>query len=271
MSAILPDSARFGRRLIALRSVGGPLGDPGLAGPLDHRADGHPDRHLHLDRRQQGGHLGGRATDAADLLRAGAGAVHGDPSPAGRRFLGQSHFARGRRRKAERRDHALRMGRPVQPLERAHWRNVPGAGLLRLRSIPGAAVSHRKVDCAEPAEPPLQCPGEDPDAVLHPLHRRHGVRLLHLREAAAAVPARGTGPRGERSSFPRGGAALRPSFRTTQAGRGRLSPGARSAGATGYPLPLSGRAARSDGRRTRRANSLRERTSTTPTTSSSRS
>ena len=35
-----PDPARPGRRLIALRAGDGALGDPGLAGPLDHHPDG---------------------------------------------------------------------------------------------------------------------------------------------------------------------------------------------------------------------------------------
>ena len=43
---------------------------------------------------------------------------------------------------------------------------------------------HRK-----PAQPAVQRRGQDSDAVLHPLHRRHGVRLLRVRRAAGAVPA----------------------------------------------------------------------------------
>ena len=50
-----------------------------------------------------------------------------------------------------------------------------------------------QIDRAEPPEPAVQRRGQDPDAVLHPVHRRHGVRVLPVRAAAGAVPAGGTG------------------------------------------------------------------------------
>ena len=94
------------------------------------------------------------------------------------------HHPRGRGGQAQRGHHELRLERPLQPLERPDRRHVPLAVLLRLRPVPGAALPHRKVDRAEPPEPAVQRRGQDPDAVLHPLHRGDGVRLLHLREAA---------------------------------------------------------------------------------------
>ena len=59
-------------------------------------------------------------------------------------------------------------------------RNVFGARLLRMRPVAGAALSHRKIGGAKPPQPAAQRGGQDPDAVLHPLHRRHGVRVLQL-------------------------------------------------------------------------------------------
>ncbi|MGA2155381.1 MAG: hypothetical protein ABSH37_13265 [Bryobacteraceae bacterium] len=81
--------------------------------------------------------------------------------------------------------------RPLQHLERSHRQHVSVSVLLRVRPVAGAALSHRTLDHGEPAQPAVQCRGEDSDAVLHPLHRRHGVRLLRVRRAAGAVPARG--------------------------------------------------------------------------------
>ena len=103
---------------------------------------------------------------------------------AGRCFVRQRRFAGGRGGKAERRQLPFRLERPLQRLERADRRDVPGAGLFRLRSIAGAALSYRKVDRAEPAEPAVQRHGEDPDAVLHPVYRRDGICVFHLRKAA---------------------------------------------------------------------------------------
>ena len=65
------------------------------------------------------------------------------------------------------------------------------ARLLRLRPIAGAALPHRQIDRAKPAEPALQRRGQDPDAVLHPVHRRHGLRVFHFRAAAAVVSSGG--------------------------------------------------------------------------------
>ena len=40
---------------------------------------------------------------------------------------------------------------------------------------------------SQPAEPAVQRGGQNPDAVLHSVHRRHGVRVLSVRAAAAPV------------------------------------------------------------------------------------
>ncbi len=77
------------------------------------------------------------------------------------------------------RDHdALRLGRPVQPVEWSHRRRVSGARVLRDRSEPGAAVSHGPIGLREPARASSQRRGQDSDAVADSVHRRHGVRLL---------------------------------------------------------------------------------------------
>ena len=74
----------------------------------------------------------------------------------------------------------FRLERPLQHLERPDRRHVPVPLVFRLRPVAGAALPHREVDCAEPPEPAVQRGGEDPDAVLHPVHRRDGVCFFHL-------------------------------------------------------------------------------------------
>ena len=70
----------------------GAVRDFGMAGPRDHGADGSAGGDVHGAGRKQSGDLGGRAADAADLLRAGAGAVHGGASAAREYFLGATRF-----------------------------------------------------------------------------------------------------------------------------------------------------------------------------------
>ncbi len=53
----------------------------------DHDPDGRPHHDVHLVRRHQGGHLGGRPADVADPVRAGAGAGAGHPPAAAQCFL----------------------------------------------------------------------------------------------------------------------------------------------------------------------------------------
>ena len=175
---------------LALRAGHRAVRDLRLAGPADHADHGRAGHHLHRHRRHQGGHLDRRAADADHLLRPDRGACvviirccRPDVS-----FVDAVYLA-GAVGQAQRRRPAVRLEQPLQPVERADRRHVPGAGLLRLRSIAGAALPHRKIDRAEQAEPAVQRHGQDPDAVLHPVRRRHGVRVLPVRAAAAAVPA----------------------------------------------------------------------------------
>ena len=65
-----------------------------------------------------------------------------------------------------------------------HRRHLPVPLLFRLRSIAGAALPHRQIHRAEPLEPAVQRRGQNPDAVLHPVHRGDGLRLLPVRAAA---------------------------------------------------------------------------------------
>ena len=135
---------------------------------------------------------------------------------------------------------------------------------------------------AEPAEPAVQRHGQDPDAVLHPVHRRHGVRVLPVRAAAAAVPARRELERIQAPIARR----TRPSRRaTTAAFERRRAGGARAGGRRGAPATTLRREAargattaprrRSSTRRAARARDLvehgrrRAAASATPTTSSS--
>ena len=109
---------------------------------------------------------------------------------AGRRVVLRRGIARGRGRTAERGRHDVRLERSLQHLERPDRRHVPVPRLFRHRPVAGAAISHRQVDRAEPAQPAVQRRREDPDAVLHPVHGRDGVRVLHLRAAADDVQHR---------------------------------------------------------------------------------
>src|SRR5581483_6676084 len=101
-------------------------------------------------------------------------------------------------------------------MERVDWLDVPVAGLFRLRSVAGAAISYGEVDRAEPAGLAVQRAGEGPHAVLHALHRGHGVRLFHVRKTAAAVSACRAGAHRKRSAVPAGTATLRPGFRAAE-------------------------------------------------------
>ena len=121
--------------------------------------------------------------------RAGGGAVHGRPPAARTTCRSATRVAGGRGGPPQRRRlRSFDWNDRYNLWSGADRRHVPGAGLLRMRPEPGAALPHRQVHRAEPAEPAVQRHGQDPDAVLHPVHRRDGVRVLHVREAAAAVP-----------------------------------------------------------------------------------
>ena len=87
----------------------------------------------------------------------------------------------------------FRLERPLQHLERPVRRHVSVPFVFRLRPVAGAALSDRPLHRAEPPGPAVQRRGQDPHAVLHSVHRRHGVRVLPVRTAAGAVPARRTG------------------------------------------------------------------------------
>ena len=80
--------------------------------------------------------------------------------------------------------HPVQSFQSIQRLERTHWRSIFGAGLLWLRSEPGAALSYRPVYRAEQAEPHLQCHGESSHAVVYSLHRRYRFCGLVICSAA---------------------------------------------------------------------------------------
>ena len=93
------------------------------------------------------------------------------------------------------------LGRPVAALhglERAHRRDVPGDGLLRVRPEPGAAVPLRAHAHREPPVSAVQRVPQGPDAVPHPADGRPRVRVLPLpRDAAPLEPRRAGTARGE--------------------------------------------------------------------------
>ena len=173
-----------------LRSVPRALGDPGLE-----RAGDDPDhgRHHHrlcdlrgqplrdLDRRgADGPHLARhlRLRRGRGLEPAPGGGVLEAPGP------GKAQRAPAHHGSLSEPDHAL------HPLGRPHRRPLPHAGLLRVRSEPGAAVSLGAQPHGEPALPALQRLPEGADAVPDPAHRRARVRLLPLRRPAASLEPR---------------------------------------------------------------------------------
>ena len=93
---------------------------------------------------------------------------------------------RGRKaREAERRQFRLRLEGPYN-----FWSGLIGGGLrgpvlFRDGPVPGPAVSDRAVDRPEPHGAPGQRRPQGPDAVHHPVHRGHDLRLLPVRHAAA--------------------------------------------------------------------------------------
>ena len=64
---------------------------------------------------------------------------------------------------------------------------LPGALLLRHRPVAGAALPVGALDHREPPGPAVQRPVQGPDAVLHPVRRRDGVRVLPVQRAAAVL------------------------------------------------------------------------------------
>ena len=115
----------------------------------------------------------------------------GDRAAAPFGFLRRRGLPGGRGRPPERRHHQFRLERPLQPLERTARRHVSVSLLFRMRPVPGAALFDRPVHRREPVEPAVQRRGQDSDAGVHPVHRRHGVRVLRVRAAARAVPGIG--------------------------------------------------------------------------------
>ena len=107
-------------------------------------------------------------------------------------LLRRRRFPGGRGGPVECRDHPLRLERSLQHLERPDRRHVPLPLLFRLRPVAGAALPDRQLRRPEPPEPAVQRRGQNPHAVLHPVHRGDGVRVLPVRAAAHAVPARRT-------------------------------------------------------------------------------
>ena len=89
--------------------------------------------------------------------------------------------------------HLARPLAALHGLERAHRRDVPGHGLLRLRPEPGAALPLGPQPHREPPVAPLHRLPQGPDAVPDPAHRGPGVRLLPLPRDAAPVEPRGAG------------------------------------------------------------------------------
>ena len=71
---------------------------------------------------------------------------------------------------------------------------------------------------AEPHQPAVQRGGQDSDAVLHPVHRRHGLRVLPVYPAAGAVPAIAVEPHQRYGRLPDAGRGLQ---RTPSRGAGR--------------------------------------------------
>ena len=242
----------------------------------DHGADGRADRDLHGARRQQGGHLGRRAADAADLLRAGSGAVHGGASAAGEYFLGERDFAGG----AAGRLNAVNLHFDWDDRYNL-WSGLIGGMFLALayfgcdqsqvqRYLTGKSIAQSRLSLI------FNAMAKIPDAVLHPVHRRDGVCAVYFREAAAAVPAGGAAAKcGPTRALPRWSSVT--TRRSPSANRPRkniLKPGA--AGGRGCPgspgaepFALRQRAARAERRARRGRAAWWARISTTPTSSSS--
>ena len=184
-------------------------------------------------------------------------------------------FAGGSGGKAERGESALRLGRPLQPVERCHRRNVPGAGLLRLRPEPGAAVSHGQVDRAKPPESDSSTPWrksrcssfilfigamvfvlfifEKPPLLFQPVELkrvqarcplipRWSSAMTRRSTSASKQPQRLSGSRAGRD--PAAQATVEPrAVRCRAAGAERRARGGRAAGGQGFPrhqlyLPL---------------------------------
>ena len=143
--------------------------------------------------RHQGRHLVGRAADVRHLSRPAGVAGHRDRAAAASVSFGDAVYLAGAAGRLNAVTTQLRLERPLQYLERPARRHVPVPVLFRVRPVAGAALSHRPLDRGEPPEPAVQRRRQDSDAVFHSVHRRHGLRVLPVRPAAAAVPACGTG------------------------------------------------------------------------------
>src|SRR5258706_7871637 len=96
----------------------------------DDDPDGQPCGALYDHRRDQGHHMGRRATDGCNLRGADPRPLHGHPHDAAAGELLRCGDAGGRLWEIESSGYALRLEQPVQHLEWPDWWDVSGAGLL---------------------------------------------------------------------------------------------------------------------------------------------
>ena len=165
----LPDPARAGARHHAVRAGRGPDRDPRLAGLADDAHHGRHRRRLHDGGRRQGDGVVAHAADAGHDGRPGGGLVCAVLLLPSHVSFGDAVTLAGAAGRLNAVTTELRLERPLQPLERPDRRHVPGPRLFRHRPVAGAALPHRQVDRAEPAQPAVQRRRQDPDAVLHSL------------------------------------------------------------------------------------------------------
>ena len=90
-------------------------------------------------------------------------------------------------------DFSLRLDTRYTLWSGLHRRAVRAARLLRHRPVAGAALSGRRAVTESRLGPAVQRPAQGPDAVLHPLRRGDGVRLLPVHPAAAVLQPGGAG------------------------------------------------------------------------------
>ena len=250
----LPALAGAGGRRDPLRPLARALRDPRLERDRHGRAHGRDDHRLRRLRRQPLGDLDGRRPDGAHLARDLPLRRRRDrPAPARVRLARRARPRPGVGAAGDAR-HLARPLAALHAVERAHRRDVPVDGVLRLRPEPGPALPLGPHPHREPALAALQRLPQGPDAVPHPAHGRPRLRLLPLpRDAAAVEPGRARPARGGRRPGSPSRRCGRRSRRRTRAGAWRPRPSPRRGGQgearRRRARPISGRSGGSSQRR----------------------
>ncbi len=155
----------------------------------DHR-DLRADDSLHDDRRRAGGGVDRRQADVHRRRRHVGDCGHAAVRHSRPRQLRAGAASRRRDRPAAGGRFQIRSSRAVHVLVGDDRRPVPDAGVLRLRSEPGAAISHGEVGRRSAPVAADERVREDPASAPDSHDRRAGVRLLPVPGAADAVQPR---------------------------------------------------------------------------------